>query len=178
VPDLNVNVSFRRLAIADLSMLHEWLRRPHVTEWWSPPPSLDDLREEYGPLTLTGARDRGYIALADGIEIGYIQSYVVKDGGSGWWPDEQDPGARGIDQFLASADRLGQGLGTAMVRAFLVHLFADPAVSRVQTDPAPDNLRAIRCYERAGFRRVREVETPDGRALLMTCHRASFFSCD
>jgi RimJ/RimL family protein N-acetyltransferase len=110
---------------------------------------------------------RGYIALAGGSEIGYIQSYVVKGSGDGWWPEEQDPGARGIDQFLADPARLGQGLGTAMVRAFVAHLFADPAVTRVQTDPAPDNVRAIRCYQKAGFRPVEEVDTPDGRALLM-----------
>jgi RimJ/RimL family protein N-acetyltransferase len=168
-----MNVSFRRLTMADMPMLHGWLCRPHVAEWWGSTPSLDDVREEFRPLTLAGARDQGYIAVADEAEIGYIQSYVVKDSGGGWWPAERDPGARGIDQFLADPDRLGQGLGTAMVRAFVAQLFADPLVTRVQTDPEPGNVRAIRCYEKAGFRRVAEVDTPDGRALLMTCGRAS-----
>ena len=35
------------------------------------------------------------------------------------------------------------------------------------TDPDPINARAIRAYEKAGFLRQREVDTPDGRALLM-----------
>jgi RimJ/RimL family protein N-acetyltransferase len=162
------DVTFRRLTIADISMLHDWLSRPHVAEWWGgAPTSLAEVREDYEPFTLDSSSARGYIALSDGIEIGYIQSYVVKDSGDGWWPEEQDPGARGIDQFLADPDRLGQGLGTAMVRAFVAHLFAEPAVTRVQTDPAPDNVRAIRCYLKAGFRPVAEVDTPDGRALLM-----------
>jgi len=64
--------------------------------------------------------------------VGYIQSYVVKDCGDGWWEDEQDPGARGIDQFLADETALGQGLGTRMVRAFVAHLFDEPAVTRIQ----------------------------------------------
>ena len=39
--------------------------------------------------------------------------------------------------------------------------------ARVITDPNPTNARAVRAYEKAGFRRDREVDTPDGRALLM-----------
>jgi RimJ/RimL family protein N-acetyltransferase len=103
--------------------------------------------------------------------IGFIQSYVVKDSGDGWWEDEQDPGARGIDQYLAEAGSLGRGLGSSMVRAFVTFLFQDPAVTKVQTDPSPDNERAIRCYRKAGFRDVGVVDTPDGPALLMVVER-------
>ena len=78
---------------------------------------------------------------------------------------------RGIDQFLADPDALGQGLGTAMIRAFLSELFRDPGVTRVQTDPDPANARAIRSYEKAGFRAARLVTTPDGPALLMYVER-------
>ena len=34
-------------------------------------------------------------------------------------------------------------------------------------DPSPRNSRAVRCYEKAGFRRVGLIQTPDGPALLM-----------
>ena len=79
---------------------------------------------------------------------------------------------RGIDQFLANAQQLGQGLGTAMVRAFVAKLFGDDTmVTRIQTDPSPRNARAIRYYEKAGFRARAEVETPDGRSWLMFCDR-------
>jgi RimJ/RimL family protein N-acetyltransferase len=60
-----------------------------------------------------------------------------------------------------------------MVSTFVARLFADPAVTRVQTDPAPENRRAIRCYEKAGFIAAREVDTPDGRALLMYFDRST-----
>jgi aminoglycoside 6'-N-acetyltransferase-1b len=152
-------------------MLYQWLSRPHVAEWWPPPKSVAEVEEEWGPLIEEGSTTRPYIALRDGEPIGYIQSYVAMGSGDGWWADETDPGVRGIDQFLAPADQLGQGVGTAMVRAFVAQLFSDPAVTQVQTDPAPDNRRAIRCYEKAGFRRVRVIDTPDGPALLMICER-------
>jgi RimJ/RimL family protein N-acetyltransferase len=59
------------------------------------------------------------------------------------------------------------------VRAFLDRLFEDVSVTRIQTDPSPANGRAIRCYEKAGFRAAREVVTPDGAALLMYCDRST-----
>jgi RimJ/RimL family protein N-acetyltransferase len=153
-------------------MLHGWLGRPHVAEWWSAPPSLAEVEREWGPMLRGEDTTRAFIVLGDGDAIGYIQVYIAMGSGGGWWPDARDPGVRGIDQFLAHPEQLGRGLGTAMVRAFVKRLFADPAVSRVQTDPSPHNARAIRCYEKAGFRAVGEVDTPDGRALLMVCERA------
>jgi aminoglycoside 6'-N-acetyltransferase len=42
-----------------------------------------------------------------------------------------------------------------------------PMVRRRLEDPDPDNVRAIRAYEKAGFYRNCPVDTPDGRALLM-----------
>jgi aminoglycoside 6'-N-acetyltransferase len=61
---------------------------------------------------------------------------------------------------------VGHGHGSAFVRAFADQLLA-AETPRVVTDPDPDNARAIRAYEKAGFRRDRLVETPDGTALLM-----------
>jgi RimJ/RimL family protein N-acetyltransferase len=105
----------------------------------------------------------------NGQAIGFIQCYVAMGSGDGWWEEETDPGVRGIDQFLAHPEQLNQGMGRAMMRAFLARLFADPQVTAVQTDPDPLNERAIRSYVGAGFRPVGEVATPDGRALLMRC---------
>jgi aminoglycoside 6'-N-acetyltransferase Ib len=164
-------ISFRPLTSTDVPVLYQWLTRPHVAQWWPPPESLTELEQEFTPLMADHSTTRPYIVLGEGEPIGYIQSYVAMGSGDGWWPDETDPGVRGIDQFLAHADHLNRGLGTAMVRAFVQRLFSDPAVTQVQTDPSPENRRAIRCYEKAGFRRVGEVDTPDGPALLMVCER-------
>ena len=154
-------------------MLHDWLTRPHVAEWWLSMPTLADVIDDFTPLTDAAESTRGYIALLGGEPIGFIQSYVVLGSGDGWWENETDPGARGIDQFLSDATQLNQGIGRAMIRAFVDGLFLDPAVTKVQTDPSPDNTRAIRCYERAGFVAEGEVMTPDGRALLMYRERNS-----
>ncbi|MFH4351264.1 AAC(6')-Ib family aminoglycoside 6'-N-acetyltransferase, partial [Acinetobacter baumannii] len=38
----------------------------------------------------------------------------------------------------------------------------------------PSNLRAIRCYEKAGFERQGTVTTPDGPAVYMAQTRQAF----
>lgn len=164
-------LSFRPLEERDFPMLHEWVRRPHVAQWWSEPSTLEDIKEEYLPTLDGRSSTKAFIASLDDEPIGFIQVYVVQGSGDGWWEDETDAGARGIDQFLADAARLNQGLGTAMIKAFVDRLFQDTAVSKVQTDPSPENARAIRCYRKVGFKDVGEVMTPDGPALLMLCER-------
>lgn len=148
-------------------MLREWLMRPHVAAWWGAAETIDELRFNYLDVAGQANATRAFIAELDDAPIGFVQCYFVMGSGDGWWEDETDPGARGIDQFVCDADRLGQGLGRAMVRVFVDELFLDPAVTVVQTDPDPTNERAIRCYEAAGFVRVGRVTTPDGEAMLM-----------
>lgn len=166
-------ISFRPLVASDLPMLHEWLQRSHVSEWWGNPITYADVERDYLPSITGESTTQVYIALLENEPIGFIQSYIVMGSGDGWWEQETDPGARGIDQFLANPEQLGQGLGTAMISAFVNQLFQDPTVTKVQTDPSPKNERAIRCYRRVGFVDAGEVITPDGLALLMVKQRES-----
>lgn len=173
---MNGVVTFRPMREADVPLLHEWIHRPHVVAWWGrgdTHDSVEDTKQKYLPRLEDRSAAKGYIALVSGEPIGFIQSYVAIECGDGWWEDETDPGVRGIDQFLCEGDKLGQGLGSRMVEAFVRKLFADPAVTRVQADPDPANERAIRCYEKAGFRRVGNIATPDGPALLMVAERVA-----
>ena len=160
-------ITFRPLMHADIPMVREWLARPHAAEWWA---DGDGLEEDYLPVIAGDVPTLAYIAWENDVPIGFIQTYqAVAFHGEGWWLNEHDPGVWGIDQFLADGTRLGQGLGTRMITQFLPRIFAAQRATRVQTDPSPQNARAIRCYEKCGFRRHGLVETPDSQALLMYC---------
>ena len=173
-------ITFRAIAEADLPLLHDWLCRPHVVEHWSPATTLEAVREEYLPIlapqtTLPLDAPAGvvpYLACEDGVPFGYVQAYrVMASQSEGWWLDETDPYALGVDQFIALPERLGKGLGTRMLRAFIAFLFDDPRVTRIQTDPDPQNARAVASYRKVGFHEVGVVETPDGRVMLMRVTR-------
>ncbi|MGZ9275156.1 MAG: AacA4 family aminoglycoside N(6')-acetyltransferase [Nitrospira sp.] len=163
-------ITLRLMTEQDLPMLHDWLNRPHIVEWWGGDdarPTMEDVCAKYQPRVLARDRVTPYIAMLEQVPIGYAQSYVALGCGDGWWEEETDPGVRGIDQSIADPQLLGKGLGTLLVRALVERLFSDPQVTKIQTDPAPTNLRAIRCYQKAGFRIVRQVFTPDGPAVYM-----------
>ncbi|MDB5097443.1 MAG: hypothetical protein JWM80_1864 [Cyanobacteria bacterium RYN_339] len=162
--------TFRPVAPADFPLIHDWLNRPHVGEWWDDRTSLEEVAEDFGPQEGFAP----HIALEDGVPAGYIQWYrVMATQADGWWLDETDPDAYGVDQFLAEG--LGQGRGTAMIGAFVDQIFRDQGASKVQTDPDPANGRAVRCYEKVGFTPTGIVTTLDGDVLLMVVTRTAWF---
>lgn len=59
----------------------------------------------------------------------------------------------GIDIFLAPKVH-GRGVGPSAIRVLATWLFEEREHHRIVFDPAASNTRAIRAYEKAGFRRV------------------------
>ncbi len=171
-------ISFRPLTEADLPLFLEWLRRPHVAEWWQPTPTLEELRDDYLPA-MTDALPLdapggtvAYLVYRNNEPFGFIQAYrVMAHQKDGWWLEETDPCALGIDQLIGEPDLIGKGVGTEMIKAFVARLWSDPRVTAIQTDPDPRNARAIACYRKVGFQDVAPVATLDGPALLMRMHR-------
>jgi aminoglycoside 6'-N-acetyltransferase len=150
---------FRPMTAADLPLVQRWLREPHVAEWWHDPETFEFVSGDLDHPDMAQ-----FIVTLDGRPFGYLQCYRMSAWNSGFGP--QPVGTRGIDQFIGEADMMGRGHGSAFVRAFIEDLLRS-GVPRIVLDPRPTNPRGIRAYEKAGFQRDREVDTPDGPALLM-----------
>jgi aminoglycoside 6'-N-acetyltransferase len=152
--------AFRPMSAEDLPTIKRWLGTPHVRQWWHDPAEQFELVS--GDL---GHPDMAqFIVTSEDREFAYLQCYNLSAWNTGF--DPQPDGTCGLDQFIGEADMLGYGHGAAFVRLFADRLFA-AGTPRVVIDPDPANARAIRAYEKAGFRRDRIVDTPDGPALLM-----------
>jgi aminoglycoside 6'-N-acetyltransferase len=152
--------AFQHMTAADLPLIKRWLAEPHVRQWWGDPDEQYKLVS--GDLDEV-AMDQ-YIASAAGAPFGYLQCYDLTAWNSGF--GDQPEGTRGIDLFIGEGEMIGRGHGSALIRTFVDDRLKSGA-PRVVTDPDPENERAIRAYENAGFVRDRVVETPDGIALLM-----------
>src|SRR5580704_16331366 len=152
--------AFRPMTVTDLPTIRRWLETPHVAQWWHGP------SEQFA--LVSGDLDHPdmaqFIVTADAREFAYLQCYDISAWDVGFGP--QPDGTRGLDQFIGEADMIGLGHGSAFVRVFANRMLTS-GTPRVVTDPDPVNARAVRAYEKAGFRRDRLVETPDGAALLM-----------
>jgi aminoglycoside 6'-N-acetyltransferase len=151
-------VTLRPYDRADLPALVHLVNDPQVASWWG---AYDEaaLHDE-----LTDDRLTVWTIVVDGSPAGVVQAM-----------EEDDPDYRhvSLDIFL-SADLHGRGLGAEALRTALRHLFEDRGHHRATIDPAVENERAIRSYERVGFKPVgverRAERAPDGRwrdALLM-----------
>lgn len=152
---------FRPMTRDDLPLVRRWLAEPHVIEWWGDPAQQLALVTE----DLDEPAMQQFIVAHDRDPFGYIQAYDLQS-----WPDpvfaEHPQGTQAIDQFIGKPDMIDRGHGSAFIRRFIDRLI-DGGAPRIITDPDPDNLRAVRAYENAGFIRQGIVETRDGPALLM-----------
>jgi aminoglycoside 6'-N-acetyltransferase len=153
--------AFRAMTADDLPLIRDWLAEPHVAAWWGDP--KEQFALVHGDLGHPAMKQ--FIVTVDGRSFGYLQCYdpaAWPEGGLGVQP----AGTRGIDQFIGEPAMIEQGHGSAFIRAFVGALLNNGA-PRAVTDPDPGNARAIRAYEKAGFRQQRLVATCDGPALLM-----------
>lgn len=151
----------RAVEEADLALLRRWLREPHLVEWWGDPAeALAEIR-----AALDDVATEPLIAELDGRPIAYLQNYDPHLEDDHPYAD-QPFGTLGIDLSIGPPEMLGLGHGSALLAQFAEALFEEGA-PRVVIDPHPANARAIRAYEKAGFRHLEERDTPFGRVLLM-----------
>lgn len=156
--------SFRAVTTADLPMLADWLRTPEVAAWWTDPDGeIADL-----PDTLADARMTLLIVQRDNQPIAYAQ---VSDAAQ-WQAPHYDAltapaGTLALDVFAGPA---GLGHGGDWLDALARHLLTDAPALII--DPDPQNLRAIRAYQKAGFQGDTVLANEDGEpARMMTRYR-------
>jgi release factor glutamine methyltransferase len=153
------DLRIRRLTnrVEDYSLLLGWLRTPEVLEWYEGRDrdfDLADILGKYGPggeLEREGTEPM--IVELDGRPVGYVQVYELtqgRDAGRGIWS---------LDLYVGEPELHGSGLGRRVVRSVAEHLLRDRGARDVVIMPYPENVRAVRSYEAAGF--VADAVVPD-----------------
>jgi aminoglycoside 6'-N-acetyltransferase len=133
-------IVLRPLEEGDVDRIVELGAHDEVARWWR------GLTHQH-VLEKVRGEDEGAVVLAivvDGEVAGMIQYFEE---------DDEEFRHASVDLFLG-APYHDRGLGTDTVRTMVRHLIDDRGHRRLTIDPAAHNERAIRCYEKVGFKRV------------------------
>lgn len=170
-------ITFKPLSPTDLPHLFAWLQQPHVKRWW-PEPNWQHFLDKY-TKKLHNKHVQMFIAHADNTPIGFIQYYSLEHEASSEIRahfKSDLAGIYGLDLFIGESSFLRKGYGTFMLTQF-IHNFLSNSAQKIVVDPETSNTAAISFYEKMGFKKEAEIETTEGKKLLMTlCPHGSIHS--
>jgi aminoglycoside 6'-N-acetyltransferase len=152
------SLTVRQLENSDKPLLLAWLNDPLVLTYY-------EGRDR--PLTNEKLEEHFYQEDDDAVRciieyqnkpIGYIQFYeVTEDERSEYGYTDPTEKIYGTDQFIGEPAYWGKGIGKQLVTSMLDYLSSVKQADRVVMDPQQWNVRAITCYERCGFKKVKEL---------------------
>ena len=165
----NGRLKVRELEKEDNVLLAKWLSDPLVLEFYEGRDNPFDLEKVnkvfYDPKDETVK----CIVEYEGKEIGYIQFYQLDD------ETKKEYGysagnVYGTDQFIGEIEYWNRGIGTLLVTSMIQFLMEHKNANRIVMDPQTRNTRAIKCYEKCGFKKVKMLP---GREL----HEGEYRDC-
>ena len=166
-------LSFRAMEDRDIALLVQWLRKPHVAEFWdSPLLSDEELYVKYSAYLAADSRVRPYIGLISGQPFAYLQCYPCIADDEFITLHGLESTALGMDYLIGDERHVGRGLAPSMLCSFLAMVAFPlyPSLDMCVVDPASNNARSLRVCEKAGFIRLdasREIETTDADGNLL-----------
>lgn len=171
---IRYNIKFKPLENEDMPIFYKWVKTPHVAKWWQAG-TYEDFVENYNPKSKNQNYVFPFIIYINEKTIGYIQYYLADKVDDGWWMkyQGQPAGTVGMDIIIGDSNYIGKGFGTMLVKIFIEKIFKETNASKIIIDPDKENFAAIHCYEKAGFKKVREIDTPaffdapPGKSVLM-----------
>lgn len=146
-----IKISFRKLQTDDITLLHKWCNEPFVKKWYSKGElaTLNDISKKYIPRIKGEEPIECFIINYENTPVAFIQTYKV------------DSNVAGIDLFIGNQDFYRKGFGTLMIKKFLRDIvFIRDNIRSCLVDPEPNNIRAIKSYEKVGFRYLKTIQIP------------------
>ena len=150
----NDSLKVRLLEEQDSLLLVKWLSNPTVLEFYEGRDNPFDLDKVKSVFYRSDDKDVKCIVEYENQAIGYIQFYPLEDETKKEY-GYSDENVYGTDQFIGEVEYWNKGIGTSLVRAMTKYLIEKENADRVVMDPQTRNTRAIKCYEKCGFRKVK-----------------------
>jgi aminoglycoside 6'-N-acetyltransferase len=150
-------MAVRPLARADAELLSKWLSNPTVLQYYegrNNPFDLERVKKKFYKQNDYVSRN---IVLLENKPIGYIQYYPLTNDGKKEFGYSEDEIIYGLDQFIGETEYWGKGYGTKLIKMLTQYLTTTRKATKIVMDPQQWNERAIRCYEKCGFVKKKEL---------------------
>jgi aminoglycoside 6'-N-acetyltransferase len=148
-------VGLRPARRADWDLIRGWLGRPDVEAWWGPRSAT----EAEVAIAMASEHALCRIIEADGLPVGYAHAIDAQVWGE-QLPQELEAGTWDLDLFIASEEYRGRGVGQSALAQLTKEVFSTTLAIAVCVFPSVRNERAVRAYEKAGFRWKRIWDDP------------------
>ncbi|MFB7158162.1 GNAT family N-acetyltransferase [Lysinibacillus sp. NPDC056232] len=162
------NIYIRKMTDNDYGLMAKWLSTKEVLEFYgdiNSPFSIEQVRKKYEPRVRGEILVFPFIVELDGSPIGFMQYYKLQAEELKELGYLNNQVVFGIDQFIGIPKLFNKGYGTIMVSKFIELIIKITDAEIIILDPEVSNERAIRCYEKCGFTKVKKINNE--RALLM-----------
>ncbi|MBR3105441.1 MAG: GNAT family N-acetyltransferase [Lachnospiraceae bacterium] len=151
-------IRIRDLTEADLTIMLKWLTDDRVLEYYEGRDvrfTMDTLAEHFLEEIPDGFR---VIIEYEDQPVGYGQAYQLSEEMFEEY-DYPDNGkvVYAIDQFIGEPDYWNRGIGSEFLQMMAIYLKNSKGADGILLDPHQNNLRAIRAYEKAGFRILKSL---------------------
>lgn len=168
---LTDHLNIRKMTESDYVFMAKWLNTKEVLAFYgdvNSPFTMEQVKRKYEPRVRGESPVSSFIVELNNLPIGYMQHYkinAVEQKAFGYFENQV---IYGIDQFIGDPQLFNKGYGTIMVNDFLdmIHHTTDAEV--IIVDPEISNSRAIRCYEKCGFSKVKKINNENN--FLMAIH--------
>jgi aminoglycoside 6'-N-acetyltransferase len=150
----NGGLTVRLLNEKDKHLLAKWLSTPEVLEFYEGRDNPFDLQKVTEVFYSSDEEEVKCIIEYEGKEIGYIQFYELDESTRKVYGYD-DGRVFGTDQFIGEIEYWNRGIGTLLVSSMTTFLFEQQGADKVVMDPQVRNTRALNCYEKCGFQKVK-----------------------
>lgn len=148
------NLKVRKLEKKDKFLLVKWLSNPLILEFYEGRDNPFNLEKVEKAFYLHDDIEVRCIVECEDKDIGYIQFYPLdEDSKNDYGYFEEN--VYGTDQFIGEVEYWNKGIGKLLVSSIVNYLIEEKKAKRVVMDPRLSNTRAIRCYEKCGFKKVK-----------------------